>query len=482
MSLTKGLFVLAGAAISINSVAFAAEPVSRDEIRAVVSEMLADAESRSSLLATGGTGGYDGKFYVASANGDYRLNVSGYGQFRYTLNFRDKANGTDGRTFPTGGDSFNPGFAVRRAAVQFDGNVVNPNLLYQVRVSYDTKINSTQTVNVDPDDPATFTGVSSGNANDSRLNFDDIFFTYKLGNGWYVKWGQYKLPFIKEELNSETYTMAAERGPVNSYFTQDRSQGIELGYITDEFWFGVDLSDGLRTSNTSFGSTFNNTNDIAITSRAEWIFAGTRDQLKDYTSKQDENFAGYIGGAIHWQYQNDDPSVTGNGSGANPNTNPRNRSTLGYTVDAQIEGSGLSLYAAFVGGYSRFRNTGALGAQTSNNVNDFGVVVQGAWRFLEKDEIFVRWDGLFLDRDRGLSDRKEFQFITTGWNHYWSGHAVKTTVDFIFATNHTVGLTGNTSGWFGGNVINLNSSDATGLLGTARGFEGALRFQAQVLF
>ncbi len=477
MSLTKGLFVLAGAAISINSVAFAAEPVSRDEIRAVVSEMLADAESRSSLLATGGTGGYDGKFYVASANGDYRLNVSGYGQFRYTINFRDNQNGA----FPTGGDTYNAGFAVRRATVQFDGNVVNPNLLYQVRIAYDATIVDTQTVNVDPDD-GTPTGVTEGNTTASRLNFDDIFFTYKLGGGWYVKWGQYKLPFLKEELNSETYTLATERGPVNSYFTQDRSQGIELGYITDEYWFGVDVSDGLRTLNTPFGSTFNNTNDVAVTGRAEWIFAGSRDQLKDYTSKQDENFAGYIGGAVHWQYQNDDPSVTGDGTAANPNTGPRNRSTLGYTVDGQIEGSGLSLYAAFVGGYSRFRNNGAPGAQTTNDLNDFGGVVQAGWRFLEKDEVFARWDGLFLDSERGISDRRQFNFITAGWNHYWSGHAVKTTVDFIFAVNHTSGLTGETSGWFGGSVINLNSSDGLGLLGTGRGFEGAVRMQAQVLF
>ncbi len=57
MSLTKGLFLIAGAAVSLSSVAFAAEPVTRDEVRAMVAQMLADSETRSSLQGSGGTGG-----------------------------------------------------------------------------------------------------------------------------------------------------------------------------------------------------------------------------------------------------------------------------------------------------------------------------------------------------------------------------------------------------------------------------------------
>lgn len=498
MSLTKGLFMLAGAAASLSSVAVAAEPVSRDEVRAIVAQMLADSETRSSLAGSGATAGYDQKFFLASANGNFRMNFSGYGQFRYTLNFRDSGNedntigqginpdtGEPNQGYPTGGDDFNPGFAVRRAALQFDGNVIDPALLYQVRISYDTSLVDSQSVSFDPEaDPTTV--VTNESSVDSRLQFDDIFFRYNFGNGWYIKWGQYKLGFLKEELNSETYTMSADRGFVNEYFTQERSQGVALGYESPEWWLEGSISDGLRTANTPFGDTFNNTNDIALTGRVEYIFAGTRDQLKDYTSLQDENMAAYIGGAIHWQYQNNDPSVT---NSARPIGAAANRSTMGLTLDGQIEGSGLSLYVAGVYGFSDFRNVvtdqdadGVADGFDDQDISDFGVTVQASWRFMEKTEVFVRWDGLFLDEDRELDDRDEFNFITAGINHYFAGHAAKLTFDGVVATNHTVGLTNANSGWFGGNVINLNSADATGMLGTAKGVEVALRLQAQVMF
>ena len=55
--LCAGVLALGGTA--------AAEPWSEsDEVRAVVAEMLADAEGRSSLLQSGGTAGHDGGFFI----------------------------------------------------------------------------------------------------------------------------------------------------------------------------------------------------------------------------------------------------------------------------------------------------------------------------------------------------------------------------------------------------------------------------------
>jgi len=103
MTNSKTLFLLAGAALSMGASAALADntSVSRDEVRAIVSEMMQDAETRSSLLQGGVTGGHDGKFFLASSNGDFRLNVGGFTQFRYFANFRDD-NSTD--------NEFEPGF------------------------------------------------------------------------------------------------------------------------------------------------------------------------------------------------------------------------------------------------------------------------------------------------------------------------------------------------------------------------------------
>lgn len=455
--------------------------VTRDEVRAIVAQMLADAQTRSSLAGAGATGGYDKKFYLASTDGNFRLNISGFGQFRYTLDLRDTRNEEAPGGYPTAGDDFNAGFAVRSAKVRLDGHVIDPALQYVVRLSFDTAIVRQQTVTFDPDaDPTT--EVTNTSSDDARLRFDDVYFRYGFTgkDGCYIKWGQYKLPFLKEELNGETYTMSADRGFVNLYFTQGRSQGVSLGYEDAAWSLEGAISDGIRTANTPFGSTFNRTNDIALSGRLEHIFAGTRDQLKDYTSLPDESLAAQAGGAILWQYQNNDPSVT------NPDRSAgkaANRSLLGVTIDGQVEGGGWSLYAAGVMGYTDLRSVlQADGGTNDQTLTDWGVTVQGAWRFTEKCEAFVRWDGLFLDDDRNLSDRDEFSFVTFGFNHYFAGHAAKLTIDCAMSTNHTVGLTRSASGWLSGNVINLNSADGTGILGTARGLEAAIRLQAQIMF
>jgi hypothetical protein len=465
--------------------AIASEPVSRDEVRAVVAEMLADAETRSSLQASSATGGYDKKFFLASADGAFRLNFTGSFVFRYTLNFRDDANAERAGGYPSGGDDFNPGFSMRRSVLRFDGHIIDPSLLYNVRIAQDNAVISRQVVTpIDPNDPSAGITLNKENKGDPRLRFDDIFFTYTFTGdfkGGYVKWGQYKPPFIKEELNSEFVSLAAERGVVNAFFSQDRAQGVSLGYEDERWWLEGMISDGLRTRNTPFGTNFNQTNDIALTGRAEYIFAGTRDQLRDYTSPQDQALAANIGAAVHWQHQNNDPSVTKFDRSVG---SPANRSIFGATIDGQVEGSGLSLYVAGVLGYTRARNVvlDDTGATDSRNFTDWGVTVQGSWRFAEKTDVFAKYDGLFLDSDRGLTDRDQFHFITAGFVHYLAGHAAKLTLDTTFATNHTVGLTSSRAGWLGGSILSISNSDGSGLLGTARGFEAAVRLQMQVLF
>ncbi len=59
-----------------------------DEIRALVSDVLADADTRTALKDTGLTGGWDDGFFLQSADGNFRLEVSGQVQTRYVWNRR----------------------------------------------------------------------------------------------------------------------------------------------------------------------------------------------------------------------------------------------------------------------------------------------------------------------------------------------------------------------------------------------------------
>lgn len=433
MSQIKRFVVLAGAAISLGGVnAALAQEQNSDEVRAIVSEMLADAQNRSSLLA-GGSGGHDGNFFLADDAGNFRLNVSGQIQFRYILGFRDE-NNVD--------DDFTTGFQTRRTKLAFSGHVINPNWTYKVEGAFD-------------DDGGSF-------------NLEDAYIGYNFGNGWRMKMGQFKLPFMREELVSSRYQLAVERSVVNELFNQDRSQGVELRYEQDAWRLMAAFSDGFGSDNSDYPNTAGQA-DYALTGRLEWKFAGDWKDFEDFTSKPGQAFSGLFGAAIHWQQS--------------PNTNNAadvDLDYLTYTADLSLEGDSWNFFAAFVGSNAEARSNG-----TDNDFNDFGVVVQGGYRFAANTELFARWDGVFLDDDRNAPD-DNVNFLTVGLNQYYAGHAAKATVDFVYCFNEATALAGFNPSNSGLGVQGFQNggfpSSGLGLLGDAEDGEIAVRFQFQLLF
>lgn len=450
---TKTLFVLAGAAASLSSVALADQPaVSRDEVRAIVSEMLSDAETRSSLLAGGGVAGYDKNFFIASSDNNFRLNFSGYSQWRYTMSFRDNGRGNAPTGIPGNDNSFENGFSNHRTYLQFDGNVINPDFKFVINGEF-SDINT------------------SGN-----FNMRDAYFSYNLGSGWWIKGGQFRLSFLKEENIADYNQMASERSVTNFVFTQGRSQGVEIGYRQDEFRFIASFNDGLQSANTNFATAAGAPNyaerDYGFTGRVDWAFAGKLDSFNTFTSKQDDEFGGYIGGGVHLE---DTSNTSGNGA-------PQDNRYFSYTVDGMLKGSGFGLYAAFIGSNSNFRpNT-----ISPRSFDDYGLVVQGSWRFLKETEAFVRYDATFYDGDRGFNDDRQ-DFITFGFNHYFAGQAARLTVDAILTLQPTAGL----DALFNANPTIAGSGISAGAnaIGTAQGLltsndttSVAVRAQFQFMF
>ena len=58
-----------------------------DEIRVLVREILADADSRNSLVGDGLLGGWSNGFFLASSDGRFKLNIGGLFQERFVQNF-----------------------------------------------------------------------------------------------------------------------------------------------------------------------------------------------------------------------------------------------------------------------------------------------------------------------------------------------------------------------------------------------------------
>ena len=477
----QGLLMVAGLAATFAAPASAAEPVSRDEVRSIVAEMMADAESRSTLQG-GGTAGYDKGFFLASSDNKFRLNISGYTQFRYTANFQDQ-NNTAG-----GADTFSNGFNVRRAVLDFSGNAGSEDLTYRVRILQN----------------------GDGASGNGDFNIEDAWAAYGLGGGWKVRAGQFRTMFWKENNNADINTMATDRSIVDSAFGQDFSQGVGVIFNSDQIDFNLDFTDGigsarnrLFSADRSSTTTFNTTNgagaftsvttseaaDWAVSGRAEYTFAGDKNQLKDYTSAQDEKFAGNvgIGGFFQQSANNGTANVT-------PPTNTQIVNNLtGFTIDAQVEGNG---FGAFVGGVGTIRDFRSAGNDVGT-LNDYGFLAQVNFRVLPKTDIFARYELLGIDNDHGAplggsvtatESQKYYQFITAGVTQYIVGTHTKLTVDAVFALNRTAS-DANTQRLDGtGNVIGnpgLNqgpSGNTIGLFGSNRGIEVALRAQLQVAF
>jgi hypothetical protein len=437
MKRCKSVCVLAGAALSLGGINAALAQTSSDEVRAIVAEAMADAQNRSSLLAQGAGSGHDGRFFIAKEDGSFRLNVGGQIQFRYIANFRND-NASD--------DDFEGGFQTRRTKLDFSGNIVNKDWEYRVLAAFDR---------------------ATGNA-----ILEEAWVNYTFGDGWSARWGQFKLPLLREELVSSSKQLAVERSLANEAFTQDRSQGIQLQYRTDDWRVIGAFSDGLDSENTDFNNNSLRTPagansflvrgeaDYALTGRVEYKFQGDWKWFEDFTSPQGQDFAALLGAAVHYQQGPNSSAPT-----------DVDRETLQYTVDLSLEGDGWNLYGAFIGRNDDTR--GPVGTDADAN-DDFGAVVQGGWRFAANTEVFARWDAIFGDSDRPqFANNDNFNFFTIGLNQYYAGHAAKATVDCVLSFDDTSALI-NTG---------LLPNTTTGVLGQSdNDVEVTLRLQFQLLF
>lgn len=432
MDRVQGLVVLAGVALSVTGSALGAQPAGNDEVRAVVAEMLADAETRSSLLA-GGDAGHDGRFFIAGDG--FRLNIGGMEQFRYVANFRDDSNVDQ--------DQF--GFQNRRTQLWFEGKI-NKDWDFRVMGEFS-----------DVDTP--------GSSGSGTFSLQDAWVRYNFANGLKLTWGQFKLPLLREEMINDGKLLAADRSLTNDVFSQFRSQGVMLSYQADAWRAAVAFSDGLNSRNTDFTGSDENTAafpvsgeaDWAATGRFEFMLAGNWGMFDDFTATKGQDFGALIGVAGHYQQS--------------PNTNrfsDTDRDTFEYTGDLSLEGDSWNVFGAFIGRYTKLRTAGS-----ETTFNDFGAVVQAGWRFAENTEVFGRWDAIFPDNDRPFFAEDTYHFLTAGINHYFAGHAAKATIDVVYAFQQT-------RPDFNG--VSALPNTGVGLLGDVEDGEFTIRAQFQLIF
>ena len=369
------------------------------EIKGLVEEVLADADTRASLMQSGAVAGWDKGFFIASGDGNWLFRIGGQLQVRYTYNHR-----IDPPPFPPPadpGDEYRQGFEIRRAKLLLRGHVFNPTWQYDVQFAEDR---NTGTVAVE----------------------DQAWLMKDFENGFKIKAGQTKAPYMLEEIISSQRMFAVERSLLNSFFTDGTVQGVNFIYDQDRWRLQGMYYDGNRSANT--GWQVPDTEWGAVASRVEFLVIGDDwKRFVDYEGWRGEGTAVMLGAAVSYQKNEFGTTAIADEVG-----------NLGFTTDVTAKFDGWSASGAFV-----YRNLDP-NSPALATADQFGFYVQGGVFVADTVEIYARYE--WADADTiGIPD---MSVGTIGVSKYFDKHNLKWQTDFGYGFNAVDAVFANSNaGW-----------------------------------
>jgi len=373
----------------------------QEQVRQLVHEVLADADTRASLLDDGLTAGWNNGFYLASADGSFLLQVMGQIQVRHVLSTSDDAfNGATGKDL----DNDVSGFEIHRTRVGFKGHVVDPNWQYFI-----------------------WTGYSGSTGGGFLL---DAYITRKFNDNWSVTFGQFKLPLWQEWLVSETRQQFVDRSLIHSMFSGSYTQGLRLDYRDERLHAAFSVNDGAGAFNAPWN--VDGVEGVAVTGRVEWMALGDGwKKYADFESPRGEEPMLVLAAAAHWQQGN-------YGTSGTTLTTGDEAEILRWTADATLELGGANIFVAFLGNHLSE-------ASGVDDLNQYGLIVQGGYFVTEKLELKARWEWGDLD----IPGVEDLNVATVGFSYLFHGHQLKWTSDIGYAFNelNQVSIGGNDFGW-----------------------------------
>jgi len=423
-----------------------------EEVKTLVREVLADADSRAALMDSAITGGHDGEtFFLMSGDNNFRMNLSGLIQARYVFNYVTNKDDDDSFENPESG------FQNRRSRVRLDGHVVNPKIRYGLQFNFTFEENNNDG------------NINGPGTEDDTSGFgflEEAWMAYDFDNGWSLQAGQFKGPFAREELVNADFQLAVERSFVTDYFTLDFVQGVMADWAGEingkPVRFAAMIHDGSYSSAINFNQELV---DFAIAARAETLLIGEDwRQARDFTTFSDQQEMLLVGVGVDWQLGN-------NGEGANEQDDSNH---VKFTVDGSYENPEWQNFNAFAAYYGQYIYEAASsstslfpGAPMDDDYYQQAVVVQAGVHVIpDKLEIFGRYEYMDTDgviyfqspedsADRsffllGADEQDEYNIITVGANYFIARHDAKLSLDFMYviddisssATNTGAGIEG----------------------------------------
>ena len=427
------------------------------QIRSVVEDVLADSESRASLRQDTMTAGWNDGFFLASPDGRFKLEVGGFIQPAFmwsSINPPEDDPSLDQlpNRYGFGSGGFNE--------LIFKGHVFSPAIQFMVKTNFVLN----QAVGIAADSTNSVQGSDSG-----QLQLLDAWVRINFSDNWSMRFGQYRLPYAREQLVVDQYQMGVSRSIVSRNYGLWYSQGLEFQFQGDDMRWNLSVDNG-ATDNVlgdfkSVGSEplnspwYSQQTSFSVNTRAEWKPFGAWNDFNSFTSPMGEQAGMLIGLAFHSQTSQPlDFTKTTN------TTQDLNNSWNSVTLDGQWNFGGASVFAS---AYYNYIESNASYLATSlqppraadlGSINAYGFTLQPAIYIDPKFEVFSRyeyanWTSSNASNFRGgpWDQAGPLSIVTVGLNWYLDGQDLKWTTDVGTTIGSPVGgsYIDTASGWRG---------------------------------
>ncbi len=325
---------------------------------------------------------------IKSEDGNNKLNISGRVQARHTYTLKE--NGVaDSNTFE-----------VKRAKLKLGGHVLNPNLKYKLQMAFGTK-SGTKTTTI------AGSSVVTKESTTGLATLEDAFLDWTPSNNIGIQAGQFKVPFLKQQLTSSGKQQFVDRSLSTGGFDFKRDIGINIhGNPNDHFSYNLFAMNGNGQNG------LNANQGLLFGTRMEFPIFGEYQSSESDTKHHEEVDTG-IG--IAYVFNEHDSSFSGGTVAAGTKTSHG-------TIDFGLKYKGFSAQLAAM----------ILRTHEGANLTNYGYNAQLGYFFIpETFEVALRAAStIFSD---AIVNEHEY---AAAFNYFIKGHAIKVQNDIAYLVNH----------------------------------------------
>ncbi len=257
------------------------------EIRGIVTDVLSDANTRTSLQSSGITAGWDDGFFLQSPDGRFRLNVGGMVQARYQYShFRKPFESSGGQAEPP--ELAAEDNAIRRygwdlphTRLDFGGHVFGTDTTFRLMGEFANMRSQSFTLNAGS---TPFVASGEYGTTNGQLQVLDAWVAHSFTSSLTVRVGQFKLPFDRGWGVDIPNQLTGDRTALALHMGLGRSQGLELQYSGDDFRGSFAVSEGatdrifeqyrLAGTDPMNSPYYDTQSEFSFSGRMEWKLAG----------------------------------------------------------------------------------------------------------------------------------------------------------------------------------------------------------------